>query len=441
METTTNLNAETTLVPASDLQRHPRNPRRGVIPTIVESIKTNGWYGTVIAQRSTGYVLAGNHRLQAAVQLGIELIPVTWLDVDDAQATRILLADNRTSDLATFDDAALATLLREIATEGPLLGTGYTLDDLANFTPADPEDETTDTSEAELQNADRYQTTWNVQPGQTWTIPSATHPALTHTITCGDSTDPTVVNQATQGTQTDMVFTDPPYGVDYVGDKRTPRDKLLNDALGLDGTRALVAAAAAAWPLKPGAAFYLCSPAGDLETSFRNALINAGYQLRQGLVWIKHQLVLGKSDYHYRHETILYGWRDGAAHYFRTERTEDSILNQTTDARLRDLDTPALKAIIRELRRELRDTTWHEDRPGRSPDHPTTKPLGLITKALRNSTTTGNTVFDGFGGSGSTLLPAELTARQAHLIELEPRFCAVQLERARNAGLHPALQE
>jgi DNA modification methylase len=146
---------------------------------------------------------------------------------------------------------------------------------------------------------------------------------------------------------------------------------------------------------------------------------------------------MGRSDYHYRHETILYGWRDGAAHYFRTERTEDTILNRTQAGRIKDLDAPALRALIKDLRRELRDTTWHEDKPSASADHPTTKPLGLITKAIRNSTRTGAHLFDGFSGSGGALIAAELTARAAHLIELEPRYVAVTLERARNAGLTP----
>lgn len=113
-------------VPVGDLKQHPDNPRQGDIGAIVESIRTNGWYGTVIAQKSTGHVLAGNHRLEAARQLGIETVPVVWLDVDDDRARRILLVDNRTNDLAAYDDRALAELLTEMAGDPEqLLGTGY----------------------------------------------------------------------------------------------------------------------------------------------------------------------------------------------------------------------------------------------------------------------------------------------------------------------------
>jgi ParB-like chromosome segregation protein Spo0J len=135
-------------VPLADLTAHPRNPRQGDVGAVVESIEANGFYGALVVQRSSGNVLAGNHRLAAAVALGIEKLPVLYLDVDDEAALRILLADNRTSDLATYDDRALAALLSELATVGGLIGTGYDgdaldelLKDLAetDFTPDDPD--------------------------------------------------------------------------------------------------------------------------------------------------------------------------------------------------------------------------------------------------------------------------------------------------------------
>lgn len=122
---------QTTLVPVTDLHLHPDNPRQGDVGAIADSINTNGWYGALIAQRSTGYVIAGNHRLQAARHLGIDHVPVIWLDVDDDRARRILLADNRTTDRAAYDDHALAELLQQVAaTDAQLVGTGYDGDDL-----------------------------------------------------------------------------------------------------------------------------------------------------------------------------------------------------------------------------------------------------------------------------------------------------------------------
>ena len=117
-------------VPIDDLIRHPDNPRQGDVGAISASIEVNGWYGTVVAQSSTGRVLAGNHRLEAARHLGMTEVPVYWVDVDDATARRIMLADNRTNDLATYDDAVLAELLTALAEDDDLLGSGYDGDDL-----------------------------------------------------------------------------------------------------------------------------------------------------------------------------------------------------------------------------------------------------------------------------------------------------------------------
>ena len=119
------------VVPLDRLKLHPRNPRRGDVDRIAESMDVNGVYGAVVVQRSSGYVLAGNHRLRAARKLNLPSLPVLWVDVDDVEATRILLADNRTSDLGGYDDASLAELLQGLADDGGLLGTGYEEDDLA----------------------------------------------------------------------------------------------------------------------------------------------------------------------------------------------------------------------------------------------------------------------------------------------------------------------
>lgn len=121
---------EVTTVSVSDLTLHPDNPRQGDVTSIVESINTNGWYGTIVAQRSTGFVLAGNHRLKAAQQIGISEVPVYWVDVDDKAARRILLADNRTAELATYDDEQLVELLTSVLEDDDLVGTGWTEDDI-----------------------------------------------------------------------------------------------------------------------------------------------------------------------------------------------------------------------------------------------------------------------------------------------------------------------
>lgn len=191
--------------------------------------------------------------------------------------------------------------------------------------------------------------------------------------------------------QVDLIVTDPPYGVDYVG-RTKDKLKISNDALTPVQTQALVADAMRLSPLKPGGVFYVCSPGGDMELYFRLGLEDAGLQLRQAIVWVKDVFVMGHSDYHWRHETVLYGWRDGAAHYYAGARDQDTV--------------------------------WDVRRPKRSKGHPTTKPLGLVERAIWNSSRRGEIVLDPFAGGGSTLVAAKALGRRAIGIELEERYCA-----------------
>ena len=172
---------------------------------------------------------------------------------------------------------------------------------------------------------------------------------------------------------------------------------IANDDLGIEGTRALVAAALRLVPLRAGGAFYLASPAGPAHLAFLLALADAGLTVRQTLIWVKDRFVLGHSDYHYRHEPILYGWRDGAAHTFRADRTEDTI--------------------------------WEIARPSRSEIHPTMKPVELVERAIRNSCAPGDTVSDPFAGSGTTIIAAERTDRRCLAAEIDPRYAQVAIER------------
>jgi DNA modification methylase len=208
------------------------------------------------------------------------------------------------------------------------------------------------------------------------------------------------------GEKARLVFTDPPYGVGYVG-KTKEALTIENDTLGDAGTRILVSAALLLAPLGPGAAFYVCSPAGNTETAFRLAIADAGLQLRQCLVWVKQQFVMGRQDYHWRHESILYGWKDGAAHYFVDDRTQDTV--------------------------------WEIDRPHVSAEHPTMKPVDLVQRAIRNSSRQGDIVYDAFLGSSTSIIAAEQTGRVCFGIEIAPEYVAVGLERLNGLGLSPTL--
>jgi DNA modification methylase len=373
-------------VPIESVTLHPRNARIGDVGAVAASLDWFGQLKPIVVQKSTGWVVAGNHLLRAARKLGWTEIAANIVELDDATATKYMLADNRTSDLGSYDDGLLAAILAEQAAADNLAATGYDADDVAALLrAAGLSDERDPDAAPDLPPAAEVY----VQPGDLWAVGR-------HRLLVGDATDPSTVARLTADTPVDLVFTDPPYGVGYIGG--TPaRLTIANDDLGADGTRTLVADALRLAPLRPAGAFYVMAPAGPLHFSFLLALADAGLTLHQTLIWVKSSFVLGHGDYHYRHEPILYGWRDGGQHLFRGDRTQDTV--------------------------------WEIPRPARSELHPTMKPVELVERAIRNSSLPGERVMDPFVGSGTTLIAAERAERTCLAMELDPRYAQVAIER------------
>ena len=331
--------------------------------------------------------MAGNHLVRAARSLGWTEIAASVEELDDAEAIAFMLADNRTADLGQYDDGLLAAILAEQDAADNLAATGYDADAVAAIL-ADAglaEERDLDAAPDLPAEADLF-----VHPGELWALGP-------HRLLCGDATKPADVERLLGEDEADLVWTDPPFGCSVVG--RTRRAlTIINDDLGAEGTRALVAAALRLAPLRPGGAFYVAAPSGpDLHLAFLLALADAGLTAHQTLVWVKDHFVLGHADYHARHETLLYGWRDGRAHHFVADRTQDTV--------------------------------WEVDRPTRSAVHPTMKPVELVVRAIRNSSRPGEIVYDPFAGSGTTLVAAEQTGRNCRAMELDPRYAQVILER------------
>jgi len=228
-----------------------------------------------------------------------------------------------------------------------------------------------------------------------------------HRLICGDSTDPSVVSRLMDGDVADLVVTDPPYGVSYTG-KKTIRLPIMNDTLTGIKLQRFLTASFRVLPLKPGGAFYVCAPSGTNQTAFRLALTDAGLDLKQALVWVKHHFVVGRSDYQNKHESILYGWKPGSGHYFVPDRKQTTV--------------------------------WEFKKPHRSPHHPTAKPVPLVARAIDNSSRSGEIVFDGFGGGGAVLVACEALGRQCRMVEIDPAYCDVTVSRwqeaVRSIGQH-----
>lgn len=218
-----------------------------------------------------------------------------------------------------------------------------------------------------------------------------------HFLLCGDSTLIDNVEKLMGEDRADLVWTDPPYNVDYEG-KTKEKLKIGNDNMGDEDFRGFLRTVYTNMAIvcKPGAGIYVAH-ADSEGVNFRAALEEGGFLLKQCLIWVKQQFVMGRQDYHWQHEPILYGWKEGAAHSWHGDRKQTTVLKF--------------------------------DRPHRSQNHPTTKPIDLIEYCLRNSSQAGDIVLDLFGGSGSTLIACEKTTRKARLMELAPTYCDVIVRR------------
>lgn len=396
-------------MPIGDVIPYVRNPRNNTaaVAKVAASLREFGWRQPIVADEAMT-VIAGHTRLEAARSLGMVTVPVhvaSGLTATQVKAYR--LADNRTAEEAEWDDGLLALELADLTADGFALGlTGFDDDELARLLGP---------PSAVLDGADLDEVP--EPPAKPVTKIGDRITLGRHTLVCGDSTDATAWEALLGSRQCGMVWTDPPYGVSY-GEKNrmlnrtqgkgsqsgwsrieTPID---NDELSAEGLQDFLRASLSlAWAAtREGASWYIAAPAGPLFFEFATVLRDLG-TWRHTLVWAKDVFVLGRCDYHYRHESIFYGWKEGEAHTWNGGRSQDSVL-----------EIP---------------------RPKASTLHPTMKPVALIQRCIENSSTPADLVVDPFGGSGSTLMAAEVCGRSAALIELSPAYCDVIVTRWENA--------
>jgi site-specific DNA-methyltransferase (adenine-specific) len=351
-------------------------------------------------------VLAGNHTMQALAAEGHQQARCEIITCDDATARRINLADNRTAELGTYDEDSLASLLAQL--EGDLDGTGWTDADIADLlTP--PNTDFLDTAEPD--DAPETPTSEPIsKPGDVWLLGP-------HRLLCGDCTDMSAVEAMLDTDRCDAMWTDPPYGVDYTGKTKDALTIRNDGAAGLPDLLAGAFAVATA-ALKPGAPLYIAHPPGPLALDFGKAFLDAGWLLRQTLIWVKDALVLGRSDYHYRHEPILYGFTDAPAGSGRLGRGGERWFGDHAQTSV--LEVP---------------------KPPRSEHHPTMKPVELVTRCLANSCPPKGLVYEPFGGSGTTLIAAHVSGFAARVVEVDPRYADVIARRFQTfTGTVPVLQ-
>ena len=359
------------------------------VAQIAASITEFGW-GAPILVDGQNNVIAGHGRLLAARKLGMTEVPVVPMaHLTDIQRRALSLADNKIGENASWDDELLGLELAELKDGGFDLGiTGFSPDEWDALIAGDAstdgltdEDQVPEVTENPISRA-----------GDVWLLGD-------HKVLCGDATKAEDYKTLLGDELVDMTFTDPPYNVNYAN---TAKDKMrgknrpiLNDNMG-DGFGAFLLAACQNILNVTKGAVYIAMSSSELDT-LQSAFRAAGGKWSTFVIWAKNTFTMGRADYQRQYEPILYGWRDGAEHYWCGARDQGDV--------------------------------WQIKKPHKNDLHPTMKPVELVERAVRNSSKTRDLVLDPFGGSGSSLIACEKSGRRARLIELDPKYVDVIVKR------------
>lgn len=385
------------------------------------------WHRPILAQKD-GTIYAGNMRYRAAVAERFTEVPAIVEDITLDQAKRRALRDN--GSWGEWQDQQLAEMIATLGGDMTTLG----------FDEGELERLLAIVGLAEEKADDDFDSTLPEvpvsKPGQMWALGD-------HRLICGDARDPDVWSALFTGDdRAAAMWTDPPYGVDLAGitakRKRSMKgfegssmDTHMEGDSPEDDTAELLERAfrAADQHLAPGGIYYVCGPTSPAMRAFLDAIDAIGWHHSQTLIWVKQAFVPGPADYHYQHEALFYGWKEGAPHRWNEHHDESTV--QDEEPSVSKMDRVQLLGLIRELRNARRTDVVREDKPRHNDVHPTMKPPRLIRTTLGNSTIRGDLVVDPFAGSGSTMVACDQMGRRARLIELEPRYCDVILRRYR----------
>jgi DNA modification methylase len=407
---------ELRMVKAGDLVPHEGNWRRHPpiqVRAMRSLLKEIGIAGAILARRlPDGKLEVIDGHLRRDLDKQAEW-PVLVTDLTAEEARLALLTHDPIAALAEADKVSLDALLATTRTGSEVIAA--MLEQIAGQAAWQVLDDPKQMIEvpARIDQAAELQTKWGTARGQAWEIGP-------HRLVCGDCREKAVVRRLWRdgGPKIRLVWTDPPYGVSYSdknkflnrGDRgnriQTP---ITNDHLTPAEIEALFrdALAAVVKHCEPGATCYAAVPGGALQVCFIRAFESAGFTYKHGLVWIKNQFVIGMSDYHFRHESILYGWLENGSHYWCGDRSQDSVF---------EIDKPHVSDL-----------------------HPTTKPVELVARMISNSSRTGEIIYDPFCGSGTTLVAAHQLGRVGYGVEISPEYVAVALQRLADLGQEPKL--
>lgn len=405
-------NPEQILANPMNFRNHPAHQKqalRGVLNEV-------GWIQRIIINKQTGHLIDGHLRVELALDDGESEVPVIYVDLTEHEEKIALASIDPLSALAEQDQEMLDSLLEQIGTvEDDGLGAfldglhSELFDDEPETEGLVDEDECPDTQAGTIS-----------QMGDVWILGN-------HRLMCGDSTSDTDMEALVDSKQVDMVWTDPPYNVAYEGgtdEKLTIENDDMDDAQFRQFLRDLFTNAYA-WT-KQGGPIYIAH-ADSEGVNFRCAMIESGWLLKQCIIWVKNSMVLGRQDYQWQHEPVLYGWKPGAAHKWYGEFNKKTVIDDTPD--IKEMSKSELVNLVRTLQNALNTTVHRFDKPARNGEHPTMKPVELVAHMIRNSSRKGDKVLDLCGGSGTTMIACEKYGRHARIMEFDPKYADVIVRR------------
>ena len=393
-----------------EISPYEKNPRRNdeAVKFVAASIERFGFKQPIVIDKD-GIIVAGHTRYKAAKKLKLKAVPcIVADDLTDEEIKAYRLADNKVAEKSEWDYDLLPDELQGIGMDMTVFG-------------FEEEEQPEEELEAEEDGYDEE------IPEEPKTKPGDIYKLGNHILMCGDSTSSKDVEKLMNGESADLVVTDPPYNVAV---KNSKGMTIENDDMdsGQFGEFLTACFGNLERSLKPGGAFYVWHGSSE-HINFEKSLNNAGLKVREQLIWNKNNFILGRQDYHWKHEPCMYGWKDGASHYFIDDRTQSTVFED------KGIDIKKLKKeeMIKLLEEILSDkistTVINEDKPAANDLHPTMKPIKLIARLIKNSSKQNEIVLDLFGGSGSTLITCEQLNRRCRMMEYDPRYADVIVDR------------
>jgi site-specific DNA-methyltransferase (adenine-specific) len=400
-----------TTTPINKIKSNPNNPRvikDDKFKKLVQSLKDLPEMAQVrpIVVNQDMIVLGGNMRLKAMKEAGWKEAPVAVVDWNEDKQRQFIIKDNVGFGEWDWDMLANEWDADEIESWGLDLPV-----DLAVQEEIEAEEDDFDVPEGGIET--------DIVLGDLFEIGE-------HRLLCGSSTEVDTWAKVFDAQMADMVMTDPPYNVNYEGGTGL---KIMNDEMSNDSFYQFLYDfyTALGSYTKAGGAWYVWH-ADSEGANFRQAFKDSGLLLKQCIIWVKNALVMGRQDYHWKHEPCLYGWKEGAAHYFTEDRTKTTVIEDEVD--YKKLNKKELLDLIKEITSDKQKTTIIRcDKPSKNDVHPTMKPIKLLAPLIQNSSKTGQLIADGFLGSGSTMVAAHQLNRKCYGTELDPKYCQVIIDR------------